>query len=54
MLRSSFCDYSDKYIVVKGRTAVKTLIMLTEEMKNKPLRIMLRSDHAYQKLITHL
>ena len=43
MLRSDLCDYSDAYVVVKGR------INNANKRDKMP-----HLDHAYQKLITHL
>ena len=34
MLRSDLCDYSDIYIVVKGRISVTGTIMLIKEIKS--------------------
>ena len=58
MLRSDLCDYSDVYIVVKGRITVEGDDDDDDddkkEIKNYPLRIMLHLDHVYQKSIIHL
>ena len=34
MLISKLGDYSDAYIVMKGRISVRVLIMLTQEIKS--------------------
>ena len=34
MLISKLSDYSDAYIVMKGRISVRVLIMLTQEIKS--------------------
>ena len=54
MLISKLGDYSDAYIVMKGRISVRVLIMLTQEIKSQLLRIILHLVHAYQKPITHV
>ena len=53
MLRSDLCDYSDVYIVVKGRIIATGTNAANKSNKKLTLRIMLCLDHAYQKLITH-
>ena len=54
MLRSDLCDYSDVYIVVKGRITVEGDDDDKKEIKNYPLRITLHLDYVYQKSIIHL
>ena len=54
MLRPYFCDYSDAYIVLKGRTIVTN----SPNRRNKKLtlyyiRTILHLDHAYQKSATY-
>ena len=53
MLRSDLCDYSDVYIVVKGRISATGTNAANKSNKKLTLRIMLCLDHAYQKLITN-
>ena len=45
------CDYSDTYIVGKGRISMND--KKKKKKKSKSLRIMLHLDHAYQKSITN-
>ena len=52
MLRWDICDYSDAYIVDKGKISVSGTNTANREIKS--LGIMLHWDHAYQKSITHL
>ena len=53
MLRLDFCNYSDAYIVVKGRITVEG--DNNTKQRNKIIIIikMVQFDHAYQKSITH-
>ena len=53
MLRSDLCDYSDAYVVVKGRITVADNVSNNQKIKNYPLSIMLHFGHTYQKSITH-
>ena len=53
MMRSDLCDYSDVYIVVKGRISATGTNAANKSNKKLTLRIMLCLDHSYQKLITH-
>ena len=55
MPRPDLCDYSDLYIVVKGRITVAGTNANTviEKIKSQPLRIMLHLDYAYEKSTTH-
>ena len=54
MLRSDLCDYSDAYIVAKGRITVEGVIMIIKQkIKSWSSKAMLHLDHNYQKLITH-
>ena len=48
-LISVLCDYSDAYIVVKGRKFVEEDNDDKTRNKNLSLKIMLHLDHAYQK-----
>ena len=52
-LRSDLCDYSDAYIVVRGRISVRGTNDVSRKNKNLTSRIMLHLDHVYQKSITH-
>ena len=54
MLRSDLCDYSDRYIVAKGRISVWATNPANRINKKLVLKTMVCLDHAYQKLITHL
>ena len=56
MLRSDLCDYSDGYIVVKGRVSVRGIEEVKEikGIKGYPSRIMFYLDHPYKKSISHL
>ena len=55
MVRSDLCDYSDVYIVVKGRIMVEgTNANNREDEKLTFKRIMLHLDHAYQNSITFI
>ena len=54
MLRSDLCDYSDTYIVVKGRISVTGTNNVNRKKKKLTFKNMLRLDHGYQKSITHL
>ena len=47
MLSSDLGDYSDTYIVVKGRAIAAGIMLLTEEIISLPLRKMLKE---YQKI----
>ena len=54
MLRSDLCNYSDAYIVAKGRITVEGVIMMIkQEIKSWSSKAMHHLDHDYQKLITH-
>ena len=53
MLRSNLCDYSDVYIVVRGRISVSGTNNVSKRNEIQLLRIMFGLDHAYQKSITH-
>ena len=46
-------DYSDAYIVVKGRASVRGTNDAYKRNKKLLLRMMLHLDHAYQKSMTH-
>ena len=48
------CNYSDAYIVVKGRISVTGNENANRKNKNQLSRIMLCLDHVYQKSVTHL
>ena len=52
MLKSNLCDFSDAYIVVKGRITVTDPndAFMT---RNQPLKIMLHLLLVFQKLIIH-
>ena len=54
VLRSDLCNYSDAYVVVKGRTTVEEYN--DDKTRNEMLifKIMLHLDHAYQKSMTYL
>ena len=52
-LRSDLCNYSDTYVVVKGRRNFIGPNNVTQEMKSLPLGIMLHLGPAYRKSITH-
>ena len=54
MLRSDLCDYSNEYIVVKGKTSVTGTNNANERNKKLTLKIMSCLDYVYQKLVTHL
>ena len=51
MLRSDLCDYSDRYIVAKGRISVRGTNPANRI--NKKL-VFKNNGHAYQKLITFI
>ena len=53
MVRLDLCNYSDTYIVIKGKIAVEGTNDANKR-KNPSLKIMLHLYHAYQKPITHL
>ena len=54
MLSSDLGDYSDTYIVVKGRAIAAGIMLLTEEIISLPLRKMLCLDSVYQESVIHL
>ena len=54
MLSSDLGDYSDTYIVVKGRAIAAGIMLLTEEIISLPLRKMLFLDSVYQESVIHL
>ena len=54
MLRSDLCDYSDAYVVVKGKITVEG----ENDAKTRNKKVIFKNnahlDHAYQKSIMHL
>ena len=52
-LRLDLCDYSDAYIVVKGRISVRGTNDVNRKNENLTSRIMLHLDYVYQKSIIH-
>ena len=51
---SNLGDFSDAYIVVKGRITVKGTNNVNRRIKSYPVKIILCLDQVYQKLITRL
>ena len=54
MLRSDLCDYSDVYIVVKGRISVTGPNNANKRDKKLNFNSNAPFRYAYQKLIIHL
>ena len=54
MLRSDLCDYSDAYIVVKGRISVASNNVDNRRNKKLTFKNNAPLDHVFQKSITHL
>ena len=54
MLRSDLCDYSDVYIVVKGRISVTGPNSANKRDKKLNFNSNASFRYAYQKLIIHL
>ena len=54
MLRSDLCDYSDAYIVVKGRISVAGNNVDNRRNKKLTFKNGAPLDHVFQKSITHL
>ena len=54
MPRSNLCNYSDAYVVVKGRITAADTNNANRRNKIWSLRIMLHLNHPYWKLVTRL
>ena len=54
MLRLDLRDYSDAYIVLKGRITVDGTVEAKEKNKKITFKMMLHLSHAYQESITPL
>ena len=54
ILKSNLCDYSDAYIVVKGRISVASNNVDNRRNKKLTFKNNAPLDHVFQKSITHL